>query len=371
MSSDFLVGIDQTLLNNISAEIYPGIKEKLSQTSDIPNLKLKATWSVDAPPKFDLSKDSSGAFDLNLSIKILATPDSGGQPTSETVPVSGSCVANIKGDVVVFSLQDFTFQADPFLTAIVDAKKGEIISMVNNLLQGLQIKLGPVTGVSFSNYAWQIKGGAFYTAGSINGAASIDNTLPPLNNNLLGISLSEALVKTVVQNTWWASAPKTIHASSDVTVNLNGYSLSVTDKINISLSLGGDVYVDEGLATAHWSLNISTVNISLNISIDQSNNVVMAGGSISTPTVILVPANWLAGIESVGAGLIGNIVVDAVVSNQVPGGIRQYLNGKVFPIPDVSENFQGVNLKITPKNLEISVNNGRVQVIGTASASVG
>ena len=125
-----------------------------------------------------------------------------------------------------------------------------------------------------------------------------------------------------------------------------------------------------GIGTAKWNIDIGTVHVTLNISIDDKNNVNLAGGSVSTPSVSIKPDNFLATITSIAAGPIVTLLLNEVVANMIPGQIKDHLAGTIYTVPTVSSSFQGVDFSLTPDKLSLTVNGSEVDVRGSASVSV-
>ncbi|NKB45066.1 MAG: hypothetical protein GKS03_12390, partial [Alphaproteobacteria bacterium] len=139
MPSSFTVIISQLLLNQLSDEIYPSIKDKLTQTSSIPALDVSVTWTIVKPPDFELGRDQSTSFILNVAIDLTVTP-TGGSPTTTPLQTLATCDISISTDgklgIAVSNLHFFT--DDPFLKEILEAEKIAIISMLQEVLQTIE-----------------------------------------------------------------------------------------------------------------------------------------------------------------------------------------------------------------------------------------
>ncbi|RMB08008.1 hypothetical protein [Eilatimonas milleporae] len=374
MSTDFLAGVNASLLNDTSTSLFPSIKDKIGGTSTITveGVKVSVTWSLTEAPVFDFSQSGTAAFKVDLSLGISVTPE-GGKPSSTKVPATADAQAAITGSGdLSFSVTDMTFNSeDPFLQKVLDIKKPEIIGQVQSLLSAIQLPIGPIEGTSFQGYAVAVVSDALNVGATISGGASISSSAPTSTDLGLGLVLSNGLMQNVVRNVWWNHTEKSFRPNSDTTVNINGYSFSVSGgRLNLALNLGGKYELDVGIGTAKWNIDIGTVHVTLNISIDDKNNVNLAGGSVSTPSVSIKPDNFLATITSIAAGPIVTLILNEVVANMIPGQIKDHLAGTIYTVPTVSSSFQGVDFSLTPDKLSLTVNGSEVDVRGSASVSV-
>lgn len=373
MSDDFLCGLSQDLLNQISSSIYPSIASKLVVSGTITQpTAASLTWSVTQAPTFDLGSGIGQTFEIGIVGSLAITPQSG-SPTSEPLGATVTCTVQISGSGGLgFNVNDLTFNSqDPFVKAFADAKKQDAINLIESLLETVQIPLGPVEGVTFNGYAAEVRNGVLYAAASVSGNASVDQDLD-VSQGGLALSLSSPLLQMVVANVWWPNTPKTFYPNSDITINLNGYQFIATDsQIGLALSLNGSMSIDEWLGDADWDIDISTVNVMIGITIDANRNVNIAGGSVSTPDVSLDPSNFLATITSIFTAGIVNLIISQVIQNQIPGSIAQHLSGTIFTIPILTESFQGINFSFTPTNLVLQIAGDQVNVTGGVIASAG
>lgn len=371
MAYDFLAGVSQNLLNNISIQVYPSIKDKLEISGNIlqPAAAL-VQWNTSAAPSFDLSANDTQNFKINVPSTLTITPQ-GGNASSEQLNLTGSCLTSIDGSGNLrFSISDIAFNsADPFVIAFLNIKKQDIINLVANLLATINIPLGPVEGITFNGYATQIDNSVFYAAGSVSGGGAFSS--PGIGGDL-GLILSNTIMQTIVANQWWSRTPKSFRPNSDLTINLNSYGFDVAgNQMVLTLNLSGGYELDEGLGNADWSVSIDPVTVLININIDANNNVVLAGGSVSTPGVSFNPENFLATVTSIATGDLIGLIISQVISNDIPGTISSYLSGTIFTIPVLHETFQGISFSVAPTNLTLSVSNSQVVITGSAKASVG
>jgi len=370
MSDDFLAGLGQAQLNQISTAIYPSIASKLTISGDITQpVAASLTWNVTQPPTFDLGSGVSQNFNVNIVGTLSITPQQGSS-SSEPLGATAVCSVQIGGNGVLgFNVNDLTFTSqDVYVKAFADAKKQAAINLVESLLETVQIPLGPVEGITFNGYAAEVRNGVLYAAASISGNASVDQDLNVGNG--LAIAMSNALMQMVVANVWWPNAPKTFRPNDDITINLNSYSFSVANsQMNIVLSLSGSMSIDEWLGDADWDIDISPVVAQINISIDANRNVNLAGGSVSTPDVSINPDNFLATVTSIFTAGLVNLIISQVIQNQIPGSIAQHLSGSIFQIPILTESFQGINFRFIPTNLALQVNGDQVNITGSIAAS--
>lgn len=369
--ADFLAGVSQDQLNQISIAIFPGIKDKLTGTSSSTDPDVTATWAVATPPVFDLCNDGSQDFALKLDLTISLQAGTA-KPTSETVQATGACSVAINGDGVLnVHLNDVAFATtDPFLMAVLEARKAAIISTLDTLLRTVNVPVGPIENLTFHGYATQIRNRALYVGGGLSGAPTIETELPIGPG--FAVQLSNTLMQAVVAQSWWANTPKSFRPNSDVTVDLRGYAFNVSNgRMSLTLGLGGDIYLDELVGTAHWSINISPVHVDVTVAIDDHRKVNIVGGGVSTPSVSTTPENALAVISSCLSMGVLNDVINIIISQKIPGSIQSHLNGTVFTVPVISESFQGVSFSLTPKDLVLQVTGDTVVIQGAVGASVG
>lgn len=367
MSTDFIGSTSQALLNSVSQSIFPNIKSKLGGTSHLTQpASLTVTWAVQTAPVFDLSGNGPG-FRVNLSLSLTITPD-GGKPDTVYPDATASAKASISGSgTLSFFVTDLTFSTqDSFVKAVLDAKKNDIAETVNGLLSSLTIPLGPINGITLAGYAAGVSSGVAYAAGGLSTPVSINQHLNVGSG--FSIALSEALMQQAVKTLWWDKVDKTFSPGSGVTVHLNGYSASVSNgSLNLRLNLSGTYE----LGPATWDIDIDTVTATLSLSVDAERNIKITGGNVSRPSVNISPANFWAYVASIGASIIGEIVVlilDKVVGGAIQSSINSNLNQTLFTVPVLNGTFDGVNLTVTPVDLSIGGSGSQIVLSGTAVA---
>ncbi|AHL36878.1 hypothetical protein CD58_14945 [Pseudomonas brassicacearum] len=369
MSTDFIAGLSQSLLNNASESIFPTIAPKLGDTANIPEANASLTWSVSAPPTFSLAASGSGqTFMVSMPVELSVTV-TGGDPTSSTVGANASARATVDGNGVVrLSVTDINFVTDdPFVNEILDALKSDIASRVNSLISAIAIPLGPVNGITFAGYALLIDGGNAYAAGGLFSPVAISQKQPPSNGGF-NLVLTEPLIQQVVANLWWSTVQKTYSASGAV-VHLNSYNASVNNgNLTLTLNLSGSY----SLGPADWDISISPVTATLQVVVDAQRNIRISGGSVSRPSVNITPSNFWAWMATLGGGVISSITL-AILNDVVGGQIQETIQGQLaqslLQIPDLSGNFEGFTLQVTPQNLNITGVGNQILLTGTASVT--
>ncbi|MGA8133077.1 hypothetical protein EXW72_04450 [Pseudomonas sp. BCA14] len=369
MSTDFIAGLSQSLLNNASESIFPTVGPKLGDTTSIPEINASLTWSVSAPPKFALAASGSGqTFLVSMPVDLTVTV-TGQDPTSSTVGANASARATINGNGVVrLSVTDISFVTnDPFVLGVLNAKKSDIASKVDSLISAISIPLGPINGITFAGYALLIEGGNAYAAGGLSSPVAISQKQPPADGGF-NLVLTEPLIQQVVANLWWSTVQKTYSASGAV-VHLNSYSASVNNgNLTLTLNLSGEY----SLGPADWDISISPVTATLQVVVDAQRNIRISGGNVSRPSVSITPSNFWAWMATLGGGVISAItlaILNDVVEGQIQETIQGQLTQSLLQIPDLSGNFEGITLKVSPQNLNITGVGNQILLTGTASVT--
>lgn len=365
MSDDFLAGVSQEQLNQLSTEIFPSIREKLTQTSTIGDFGVTLTWAVTSPPSFVLSQFSTNQFEVVVLVCFkINTPQEEQAP--ENITARGRCEVTISGEGRLgILLSDLSLEvSDLFTKQILNSKKPEIIAVLDQYLSAIEIPLGPVEGVTFLGYATQVRNGVLYAAASVSGDATIDRELTIGSG--FGISISNALMQIVVLNTWWAGTPKSFRPHKDVTIHLNSYSFEVANgQLTLYLRMSGEVKIDTGIfGTARWSLSISTVVVNIEVGFDDDLNVVLSGGSVSRPDISADAKNLAAKITKMIVPM--GTITASLVEEKIPGSIRDHLSGTVYTVPVLSEAYEGVAFTVTPCDLSLDVDGSLINVYGSA-----
>ena len=369
MPSDFLAGVSEDLLNQASSEVYPGIKSELTETSSIPELDVAVTWAVTAAPVFELDIGTGDIFAMTVECQLDVTPDGG---TEVTTPLSASltCKVSMDGDgILEFFIKDILYDTeDEFLDAILLAKKEAIVSKLDSLLNTIKVPIGQVEGVTFNGFATEIRNSVLYAAGSLSGDASVDQELTV--DSGFGISVSNELMQSVVENTWWADSDSTFKKDT-LKISLDSYGFDVDDgELILSLELSGTLTLDLFLGTARWEVIVSPVTVKLEVDIDSDGNVTIESDSISDVAVVLSPDNFGAGLSSVTAPFtftaIGLFIGEALQSQ-----LEEYLDQTVFTVPVIKESFGGIEFSVTTSDLGIEVNGSQIDITGSAAVTVG
>lgn len=368
MSTDFIAGLSQSLLNRASQSIFEVIKGKLGDSSPVPDLKLTAAWWVDQPPVFNLVAGPSGqTFLVDVVLNLQITPD-GGKPNQSTANATATARATFDGSGIVrFSVVDLSFSnADPFVLAVLEAKKSDIAGKVNGLIGAIAVPIGPFGGITFNGFNVLIGGGVAYAAGGLAQPVVI-NQRQPVADDGFNIVLAESLIQQVVA-IWWNNVPKD-YSASQATVHLGGYSAAVVNgQVVLTLYLGGSL----SLGDARWDIDIDPVTATVALAFDSDRNLRITGGSVSRPSVSIKPANFWAWLATIAGGLVSAITV-AILNNVVGGKIQDSINDqlaqKLMQIPDLSGTFEGITITVSPRALALSGMGNQFLVTGTADFS--
>lgn len=348
MGADFLAGISQALLEKASAALFPKIKDKLGGTSTISNPSATISWGVTAAPTFSLSSAESQSFDTHVSLSVGATPE-GGTKVTETVAATASTTVSINGaGKLGLHVADITFAtSDPFLQAVLNAKKSDIGATIDSILARIEIPVGPVAGVTFHGYAAGVVNGGLYAAGSLGGPASIQALD---TGSGFQVQLSEALVLTLVQTLWWNNPQTSKHFDAHgASVDLKSYSASVSNgQLHLNLSIGGRY----SWGHAHWDLRVDTVHAKLDFDIKNYKELWIDHGSTNKPGVSLHPSNFWATIATIALGPV-IAAIQLVIYEKLPGDIKDHLDRKVFTVPTLTETFEDVPITVTPSGISI------------------
>lgn len=365
--SDFFASVSQHLLNAASKSLFPSIRSKLQGSSSYEN--ITASWSITDAPTFDLSQPQDGrTFQIGLSVHIEAGSD------KAPVPTTGICALSISGDGnLSVELNDLTFNTDDkFLSAVLSAKKQDIIGTVDQVLDLIKVPIGPIAGVTFNGYSRGISNDAVNVMGSLGYPGASDAASVGTASDGFRIGMSRNLIYGAVKSLWWDTTDKTIRPNKDVVIHLNSFDVKVSgDSYSLTLDLSGDIYVDVWFAEAHWSISISTVTIGMNLSINDQN-VMVTAGSVSKPDVTISPANalaWATTLPFGGASAIIELILSDVIAGKIPDAIRSAMNTPVFTVPTITETFQGISVNITPKDLSIGVMNDEILITGQADVT--
>jgi hypothetical protein len=367
MSADFILSFSAAFMNRASQSIFPAIQPKMSRSGTIPSMHLTVAWGVTAPPQFPFTGAGGGQmFTLTMPLAVTTTPD-GGQPQQGTSDVVASCRAIVvAAGRVQFSVVDLTFTStDPFLQAVLNAKKADITAQVNDFVSAIAIDLAIVEGVNFAGYALQIGQGQGAAAGGLQMPVAIPST-PALSTDFAAY-ISQSLVQYIVQTTFWAQVPKN-YSASGADVHLNGYEAGLSNgQLWLNLHLSG-TYSSAG---ADWDINIGTVNVVLNVAVE-GRNLVIRGGNVSRPDVSLHPSNWLAWVYTIGGGIV-TAIITAILNNVIGGtiqdNIRGSLNRTLLEVPVLSGAIEGVNVTLTPRDLTVSGQGSQLVLTGNADVT--
>jgi hypothetical protein len=366
--ADFLLAFSADFLNRASKSIFPTLQPKLSRSESVPEMHLKVAWKVTAPPQFQLTGSGGGQmFILTMPLDITTTPD-GGQPAQATSDVNASCRAEIvAGGKLRFTVADLSFTAnDPFLQAVLTAKKGDIAAQVNGLISAIQINLALINGITFAGYALQIGQGKGAAGGGLQMPVAIPS-IPQLATDFAGY-ITEALVRQLVQTTFWNSVPKD-YGASGASVHLNSYEAGLSNgQLWMNLHLSGS-YSSAG---ADWDINIGTVNVTLNIAIANGRDVVIQGGNVSRPGVSLHPSNWLAWIYTIGGSIVTSIItaiLNDVIAGKIQSSINDNLHRTLLTVPVLSGGVEGVTITVAPKDLRIVGQGNQLVLSGNADVT--
>lgn len=367
MPADFLLSFSAAFMNRASHSIFPTLQPRMNRSETVPEMHLSVAWSVSSPPQFQFTGAGGGQmFTLTMPLDVTITPD-GGQPQQGTSEVLASCRAIVVADgQVQFSVVDLSFTAtDPFLQAVLTAKKADIAAQVNEFVSAISISLSIVDGVTFAGYALQIGQGQGAAGGGLQMPVTIPST-PPLSTDFAAY-ISETLVQYVVQTQFWATVPKS-YSASGADVHLNGYEAGLSNgQLWMNLHLSG-TYSSAG---AEWDIAIGTVHVTLSIQVS-GNDLVIRGGQVSRPDVSLQPSNWLAWVYTIGGGLVTAIItaiLNDVIGGKIQDNISTNLDRTLLTVPSLSGGVAGVTVSIRPKDLSVSGQGNRLVLTGNADVT--
>ncbi|MFN3945399.1 MAG: hypothetical protein ACK4K7_10760 [Allosphingosinicella sp.] len=367
MSADFILSFSAAFLNRASQSVFPAIQPKMSRSGTIPSMQLTVSWGVSAPPQFQFTGAGGGQmFTLTMPLDVTTTPD-GGPSQQGTSDVVASCRAIVvAAGSVQFSVADISFtSADPFLQAVLNAKKADITAQVNDFVSTLAIQLNVIDGVHFAGYALQIGQGQGAAAGGLQMPVTIPPT-PGLSTDFAAY-ISQPLLQYIVQTTFWAQVPKD-YSASGADVHLNGYEAGLANgQLWLNLHLSG-TYSSAG---ADWDIDIGTVNVNLNIAVD-GRSLVIRGGDVSRPSVSLNPSNWLAWVYTIGGGIVTAIItaiLNDVIGGKIQDSIRGNLNRTLMDVPVLNGAFEGVNITLTPRDLAVAGQGSQLVLTGNADVT--
>jgi hypothetical protein len=363
-SYDFLAGITVGPLNNAIVQVFPQITNSLSGGYSSEGLTIE--WQIEKYPTFNIPGSDNGTFTVEAPLKVKAIQ--GHTPSTAGATLTIECQISVNGSgVVSFSANDVkTFSTDRLLQIILSTQKPQILSAIQNILDCVQIPVGPIEGISFSSYKATV---SYWTLLVGAGLPGTELSLPdpsPFSGGF-GVVMSKNLLAQFVNNNWWANQPRSYRPNKDCTIDVNGYQFDLTTEMSITLDFSGDIELDEGVGTARWSIDISPVTAVLDLSV-QDKKIHISAGGVTKPHVSTHAKNFLAKVTSIAFN-VGK-AVDGAISNGVQSRIQGQLDRDIFTVPVIPEQIGGYSFTITPTDLDIEIkDSGYIMVSGEINVS--
>lgn len=400
---DFAVVVPLQLLNKCVVSVFPYIMSQCTGTLTDPGANVSVEFSLVSPPSIigRFVNDASTLNHVGFAFSLLLTVRSaGGEVQAVSAMATGEVnVIQRSGQLVAVSGGALELTVvpsnDPFLKAVLNAKKSDLISYidktlsllhVSTLLPGIFPRMTPLEAVTKPTKIPYLTDR--FVFGAHNAFAAMPMNDPPrllsepvnlmsTGHDIFRVQLAFSVIDKIAREQFWDPLPKEF-SDSGAKVTLSDFKLSAVGTIiTLSVSISGTVRPSVPLVPdPEWGIYPSgTLQVRVEVYINQSNELRLRYVDSVVPKITLNPNN--AAAEVYGALIPGlAAIVQIVVGGAVVDKISELITNFDKPILKIpSGTFVVGNKRVTlvPDNLDLTFYSFNVEAFmltGTIKTSV-